>query len=177
MVLGSTKLRRKLFLEPVATKEYFEGIEEEQVRNPRSTLEPAIGELRYTITRMVVEAHPVLMAGLDSEIDDRIELELPSLEKLQAVPPSTLLFQPPLETVHFCSECGLMHKHSPTGLTFGMVVDASKLLKESFKGIVKFCIYDAVLHDAHPVIQARKALGDGTQSCKCARCRKDNDTA
>ncbi|TLD08167.1 hypothetical protein E2P81_ATG10478 [Venturia nashicola] len=170
VVIGSIKLRRTLFLEPCQAKDYLSPGENKYApverRKPNIVHERVVGlpSPRYLST---------------------------TAEKLKAVSPSTLLFQPPVEQIRIHS--GLFHKvtNCTGGVTFGTLIEEVELLVRCHnqnndlasgfdRGLdheifVSVTAYDTVSEGAADVIHARWKLlhvGDTTQPCPCGYCRQ-----
>ena len=177
-ILGSIKLRRKLFLAPLETREFLvceKAQDGRRYRNLRSfgpTLEPDTSQP----CRLVVEMHPALAdwSKIDETAPRRIDLAL--LHKLKEVSAHTLCFQPPLKSVDLDGCPWFNVVHSGGGVTFGALVKSCERIQEKARlhepqlldknGEMKFVIsvIGVVLSGASEVIDTRDNPAN-TQDC------------
>ncbi|TLD08169.1 hypothetical protein E2P81_ATG10480 [Venturia nashicola] len=179
-ILNFAELRRILWQEPTKTTRIYLAWED-----PTTGRAPFFTREASEDTRLIVEGHPALvtwMCGEEVEFTYFIKIALPLADELKTVPASTLLFQPPLESITM--NCRYSHwtqilKRSG-GLTFGDVVEAFERAPvrmeypwEDHPAFDPACPEDvflyseeAVLNDSLDVVCVQEALSrlDNTQS-------------
>lgn len=109
-ILDSMELRRTLFLESGPASEYLQFLRgrDQRCYETRLSLQPVIGHAPLVereafdfevVTRVIVDAHPVVLGGLGGRhtgSSSDIEISLSDYSVLTSVPASAFLFQPPL---------------------------------------------------------------------------------
>ena len=115
----SKELRRILFLETAAPREYLKLL----IWKPAIVREPD----EHSIP--IVEMHPILLSGcvLGAETYAFTSVRR---DDIRAVPPSTYLFRQPVEEIQFGKSMGGNIVRSPGGVTFGTLQE--ELVKHSY---------------------------------------------
>lgn len=130
VIYGSIELRRELWLEPTkSTKTFLSWDAEYACDGSRHVHQAVLTRNPIEEADLVVEAHPALPR--DSHLDTCAcaDISLFSLDQFKAVPPATLLFQPPLELVMIDYGCYSDVLRCTGGVTFGAVFDAFEKLQ------------------------------------------------
>lgn len=151
-IAGVAKLQLHLIQQTFKTRKLYFGWED-----AKSQSGPFITREFNENTKQIVEAHPALLKRWVphfgySDPDNCMNLVLPLIEDLKAVPASTLLFQPPLEAIEIssfdpameaeCDDC-IKSLRRTGGLVFGDVIEAYENLREWASNVF-------VMDDTHP---------------------------
>jgi hypothetical protein len=174
-ILGSLALRRILFLEPDHIRSEYLHVAW-GTRECRATL---IREARDEHSLTIVEAHPVLKIISDDPrriVRSSVHTDRILCSSLQAVHPSTLLFQPPGETVYATLIPGQMGRGRKSylrrfvvertgGVTFGALLTEMETiydgkLSRTDEDICNFYIESAMETSAGALKNAREALAE-----------------
>jgi hypothetical protein len=112
-ILGSTALRRKLFLDPEPKTEYF------------SIKFSVFHRERNDTSRSIHEPHPMLLSYISPTARTCLQVNEIPTESFRTIHPETLLFQPPLDRIQVdCSRHEVLTLLTSTdGVTFGDVVE------------------------------------------------------
>jgi hypothetical protein len=103
-ILNFAEPRRTLFLEPApASGEYLDWLKDRDKRccEDLRMWQPAIVREPSFRGKPIVEPHPIIANGVCPIHKIRIHIDLPSYDRLEAVPAATFLFQPPREHITF----------------------------------------------------------------------------
>lgn len=122
-ILSSPKLRRILFLSCALEKDHF------TFTHPRDSIQHSA---------LVVQPHPVLLKEWDRGYRQCVRIGWIHIDELNTVPPSTLLFQPPLTEIMVLHRLRWVTIRQNEGVTFGTVVETLETMRaideeETFK--------------------------------------------
>lgn len=176
VIHNSPELRRKLFLDATQKREY---LERRYTRSNTYThglyeVQSFITKQRGQFSRLIIEPHPALLHEHDHIGDECIVITARRLShnKIKSVPPSTLLFQPPVEAIDLDFYGCTLPMSRTNGVTFGLLVDELEGKVRSPDAVMgvpgpavfcgpegyldlRFLIDDAVVVDDEDAIQAR----------------------
>ncbi|TLD08168.1 hypothetical protein E2P81_ATG10479 [Venturia nashicola] len=139
VILGSTELQRKLFLEPVQKREHLDSaFDESKSEHEESTKkQPTITQELSTSGKLIIELHPILMQVPHDIRGSLFYIHLRSLDVLSIVPALTLLSQPPLKDLSI--ECCFHEERlsCTKGITFGELSELCRSLQDSVQKLFK----------------------------------------